>query len=580
MCSHSIQTEKFAYVNFTDDNDRLKLSFKYSGNQLVERQYNFNRSSTEQVGSFLTRIALNISGREDKKVKRKKQKQKDDAPGDHQDSLPELAVCLGYDGRSVPADTTNYDAWKNGAMLQVGEQLYHVSVNAPAIKSARLPDVIMVGFPVRPLIEMENTHQSHCKAAWFKTTLKGQQFAPDEVRRAQNKQFFNTHECNITITPTPDDIGRYLLVTLTPYVGEKQGMPVDVVSTTTVIPGPGDCPFDRRHLFTESYTNPGKFRCMSYNLLADAYAASNYAKTVLFSYCPEHALDMAYRKQLFIKEILGYKTDLMFLQEVDCKVFNQDLQPILRSHGYCGSFTEKSNSMAEGMACFFRDCKFREVSNYSTSLSSALEREPALADIKLKVSENTHLQTRFSALPTALQVLLLEPLESPGKLLLVANTHLYFHPDSDHIRLLQAYCCVRLLECRRREYTEQFGVVPAVIFAGDFNSCPAYGVYQLMTSGSVSESCEDWCSNAEEAVSGLRAVQNIPLASACGVPAYTNYTPHFTGCLDYIFYDYEQLVSEETVPMPPQNEIEKHGGLPSVVFPSDHVAQLATLRWM
>ncbi|KAM7283666.1 2',5'-phosphodiesterase 12 [Ixodes scapularis] len=581
MSSCSIQTAKFAYVNFTEENDRLHLSFKYSANETVERQYNFNRSSTEQVGSVLARIALNISSREEKKVRRKKQKQKDDnAPGDPQDSPTELAVCLEYEGRSVPADATNYVAWKDGSILQIGQQRYSIAVNTPTIKNARLPKVIMAGFPVHPQVELENADLYDCKAIWYKSTLRGEHFPTDEVRRTHNKSFFNTHECSLSITPTVGDIGRYLFVILTPCVGEKQGMPVEVVSTTTVTTGPEYCPFDSRHCFTASYTDPGKFRCMSYNLLADAYADSKFAKTVLFSYCPEHALDIAYRKQLLIKEILGYKTDLMFLQEVDRRMFSQDLEPILRSHGYCGSYTEKKSPMAEGVACFFRGCKFRAVDGCSKLLSSALVDEPALADIKHKIAENARLLARFVSRPTAFQVLLLEPLEKPGRLLLVANTHLYYHPDSDHIRLLQAYCCIRLLEWLRREYSERFGVVPAVIFAGDFNSCPAFGVYQLLTSGSVSEDCEDWCSNADEAVSGLRAVQKIPLASACGVPVYTNYTPNFKGCLDYIFYDYEQLLREEMVPMPPQEEIEKHEGLPSILFPSDHVAQVATLRWV
>lgn len=44
---------------------------------------------------------------------------------------------------------------------------------------------------------------------------------------------------------------------------------------------------------------------MSYNLLADAYAASDYSRETLFNYCPVYALDIDYRKALFIKEILG-----------------------------------------------------------------------------------------------------------------------------------------------------------------------------------------------------------------------------------------------------------------------------------
>lgn len=51
--------------------------------------------------------------------------------------------------------------------------------------------------------------------------------------------------------------------------------------------------------------NEFSFRIMSYNILADTYADSDYSKDVLFPYCPTYALDMDYRKQLILKEIIG-----------------------------------------------------------------------------------------------------------------------------------------------------------------------------------------------------------------------------------------------------------------------------------
>lgn len=46
---------------------------------------------------------------------------------------------------------------------------------------------------------------------------------------------------------------------------------------------------------------------MSYNILADTYTDSDYSKDVLFPYCPAYALDMDYRKQLILKEIIGIR---------------------------------------------------------------------------------------------------------------------------------------------------------------------------------------------------------------------------------------------------------------------------------
>ena len=47
------------------------------------------------------------------------------------------------------------------------------------------------------------------------------------------------------------------------------------------------------------------FRVVSYNLLADTYSDTDFAREVLFPYCPRYALDMDYRKHFLIKEIIG-----------------------------------------------------------------------------------------------------------------------------------------------------------------------------------------------------------------------------------------------------------------------------------
>jgi len=98
---------------------------------------------------------------------------------------------------------------------------------------------------------------------------------------------------------------------------------------------------------------------LSYNILADLYADSDYSREVLFSYCPPYALAIDYRKQLMLKEITGYKADLILLQEVDRKIFNGDLEPILSSLGYSGLFSKKGGQVDEGIACFYRNDTFR-----------------------------------------------------------------------------------------------------------------------------------------------------------------------------------------------------------------------------
>lgn len=49
--------------------------------------------------------------------------------------------------------------------------------------------------------------------------------------------------------------------------------------------------------------------------------------------------------------------------------------------------------------------------------------------------------------------------------------------------------------------------------------------------------------------------------------------------LDYIFVDSKKLAVKQVIPMPTHEEVTLHTALPSVVFPSDHIAQVCDLTW-
>jgi len=47
------------------------------------------------------------------------------------------------------------------------------------------------------------------------------------------------------------------------------------------------------------------FRVVTYNILADIYADSDFSRDYLFSHCPADILSIDYRKQLLLKELAG-----------------------------------------------------------------------------------------------------------------------------------------------------------------------------------------------------------------------------------------------------------------------------------
>ena len=78
----------------------------------------------------------------------------------------------------------------------------------------------------------------------------------------------------------------------------------------------------------------------------------------------------------------------------------------------------------------------------------------------------------------------------------------------------------------------------------------------------------------------IKDSNTLLMKSACGKPKYTNFTPGFAGCLDYIFCDKNNLDVVQVVPMLSEFELSEYVAIPSQVHPSDHIALVADLKWI
>ena len=66
--------------------------------------------------------------------------------------------------------------------------------------------------------------------------------------------------------------------------GTRIGPEFEVISKNPITAGPGKCPFEDRHEFTkEKLKGFDEFRVVTYNLLADLYADSDFARNELFA---------------------------------------------------------------------------------------------------------------------------------------------------------------------------------------------------------------------------------------------------------------------------------------------------------
>lgn len=83
----------------------------------------------------------------------------------------------------------------------------------------------------------------------------------------------------------------------------------------------------------------------------------------------------------------------------------------------------------------------------------------------------------------------------------------------------------------------------------------------------------------EEAIKNECLKQDFNMKSAYGAPKCTTRTLDFVKCVDYIFYQSDRLQVEQVIELPTDEELEENGAIPSIVFPSDHIALVADLKW-
>ncbi|XP_035223948.1 2',5'-phosphodiesterase 12-like [Stegodyphus dumicola] len=564
------------FVKHLDEDQAMKITFVYGNSELPDQSFCFLRSENEKLEATLSRIRIKIQNSITRKISKVKKKHlKDEA------ELPSVDVLLMKDGVRIDENKKNNEVWTSHIRMKINDCVYEIYENLPAVTDLHAPKRIMAGFPAYPKVILESCTKDESVFKWYISNKldKHPKTKNTDVTKLKKENWIEVWDGFIYV-PKESDVGFKLKVSCIPKYGEKTGIEANTISASAVQPGPGRCPFEDRHEYTKKLTDKLSLRFVSYNILADLYADSDRARNQLFPYCTAEALTLEYRKQLFLKEILGYNADIICLQEVDQKVFHDDLVPVLSTTGLKGTFNKKGGHVAEGLACLYRISKFKLIESHAIVLSQSVEAEPSLQKIASKLKENQKLKEKFMKRTTSLQVVLLESLDAPRKKILVGNTHLYFHPKSNNIRLIQAASCISYLENLLQKYQiEDPQCTIALILSGDFNSFPKGGVYKFITKGYLPKDCLDWKSNPEEEVKGLALSHSLQLDSACGTPKYTNYTEGFAGCIDYIFYEKCRFHVSAVVPFPTNEQLTKYKALPSKVFPSDHIALVCSLKW-
>jgi len=407
-------------------------------------------------------------------------------------------------------------------------------------------------------------------------------------------------------TPVLKDIGSMLLLEVRPKLKGKNGNTKKMgecirQDTKPVLQRPPPPP-ERKKYPLENSPNPSEheFSVMTYNILAQLYTNKE-----IYNYCPCYALHWNYRKHNLLREITTLSADIICLQEVQGNHFEEFFLPNLSEKGYDGIFKGKTRldsgsrgadpeilKKMDGCAIFYKKDRFALMEQYHVEFNEAAKHMFKQQHYHGHHNANyTKLMKRLLKGNIAL-VLVLEEIPHtdavrrgrrvPKRRLCVANTHIYWDPEFADIKLWQTWVL-----CQELSKLVSQRTLP-LILAGDFNSQPQSAVYDLLANVQLRhDNYEAFKKDSLKLLPDYSQISHeLELTSAyspMGEPEYTNYTGHFIGILDYIWYTKASVMCTCVLDVGSREDIsgaDKAIALPSTQRPSDHLSLYSTFVFL
>lgn len=343
---------------------------------------------------------------------------------------------------------------------------------------------------------------------------------------------------------------------------------------------------------------------MCYNVLCDKYATRQ-----MYGYCPAWALAWDYRKKAILNEIRHYTADIISLQEVETDQFYKFFLPELKGDGYDGIFSPKSRAktMAEndrkfvdGCAIFYRTAKFSLIKEHLIEFNQlAMANSEGSDDMLNRVMPKDNiglaalLKTKEAAWDNGIPS---DPMQVHQPIL-VCTAHIHWDPEFCDVKLIQIMMLSHELRNILDEASMSFrpGHKPEtsavqLLLCGDFNSLPDSGVVEFLSTGRVSSDHQDFkdlpyksvlqkiCQNDKS--SDFQHSFKLASAYSEDIMPYTNYTFHFKGIIDYIFYSKQNMTPLGLLGPLNQDWLKENKviGCPHPHIPSDHFPLLVELE--
>ncbi|KAG7024715.1 Carbon catabolite repressor protein 4-like 4 [Cucurbita argyrosperma subsp. argyrosperma] len=339
-------------------------------------------------------------------------------------------------------------------------------------------------------------------------------------------------------------------------------------------------------IYSRSKSDGIRFRFVSYNILAQVYVKSSF-----FPHSPSSCLRWKARSQAILAVLKNLEADFLCLQEVD--EYDSFYKGNLERCGYSSLYIQRSGQKRDGCGIFFKhenaeliiedrieyndlvnsiqddDCSCEKKSeNVVTSASHDVESNKGSSPKTTLADRGDPNDPRVRLKRDCVGIMAAFRFKKPfHHVVIVANTHLYWDPEWADVKLAQAKYLLSRLARFKTLVSEKFECTPSILLAGDFNSTPGDKVYQYLISGKSSSGFSPEC--LEELPLPLSSVYATTLGRE---PSFTNFTPGFTGTLDYIFFSPSDSIRPISFLELPESECpEVIGGLPNFSYPSDHL---------
>lgn len=249
-----------------------------------------------------------------------------------------------------------------------------------------------------------------------------------------------------------------------------------------------------------------KIRFLSYNILCDRYAT-----TQQYWYTPQWALDVSYRRQLVLSEILSHDADVICLQEIDTVQYEEFWLPRLcgskkswipadqlkendedydensDSEIYHSAFLPKSRyktmsekarksaqTAVDGCAVFWRASKFRRVGapmivefgqlalsrqdfeKCDTMFERFCAKDNVALGIVLEPCGNAGGKTNVSSEDETLDQAALDNYQRKLRRFFVCNVHIHWDPSHTDVKIVQSVMLMEEIERYLKKFAEKY----------------------------------------------------------------------------------------------------------------------------